>query len=262
MSAGTSTHPEKGALAVAAALDASDPERVAIEQHVALCPDCAREWEKSARLAELLGGLAAPPAPDERKLARTRARVHAQLAVEPRVVPAARTRAPVLASAAGLLISSCVALGLLGPSISASRTVLALATLGVAALLPGLALRSNRHAVGATLGAFVLSLGVGMADYHEVALVPGHAVGCLVFELLVGALPLLVMLGFSRSRPEVGAVQMAAVGASGALAGQAVLLTQCAADESVLHVLFFHVAGVLLAGLYGAGLGGLSRALR
>lgn len=256
-----SDHPEKGALVVAAALEAHDPERIAVERHVASCPDCAREWEKAARLSALFEKLAPPPPADERSLGRTRARIHAALASEPRVAPPPRSQLPGFAIAAGLLISSCVALYLFGPSISGTRTVLALATIGVAAILSSLALRSDRHAIGATLGALVLSLGVGLVDYRELALDMGHAIGCLQMELAIGALPLLLMLGVSRSRSDVGAAQTAAVGAAGALAGQAVLLTSCAADESVLHVLLFHVAGVVLAGLYGAGLGRLSRAL-
>ena len=173
---------------------------------------------------------------------------------------------PAIAVAAGIAISSCVALALSGSPISTARGALALATIAVAALLPSLAMRSDprgghRGGVGATLLALGLSLAVGLVDYHEVALVSGHAMGCLQAELAIGALPLVAMLALARSRPHVGAAQTAAVGAAGALAGQAVLLTSCAADESVLHVLFFHVAGVVLAGLYGAGLGRLVRAL-
>ena len=108
----------------------------------------------------------------------------------------------------------------------------------------------------ATASALLLSFLLAFVDYSVVPMIAGHAVGCLSMELMVGALPLVSMLGFARANgPSLGAWQTGAAGACGALAGQGVLLTTCAADESVLHVLAFHVLGVVVATLLGLGLG-------
>jgi hypothetical protein len=70
------------------------------------------------------------------------------------------------------------------------------------------------------------------------------------------------MVAMARGRgARLGTLASAAAGAAGALAGQGVLLTTCAADESVLHVLFFHFAGVALATLLGGGLGAVASRL-
>ena len=77
------------------------------------------------------------------------------------------------------------------------------------------------------------------------------------------ALPLAAMLAFARGPGvRIGSLASAAAGACGALAGQGVLLTSCAADESVMHVLVFHFLGVLLATAGGAVLGAATGSFR
>lgn len=252
-------HYSKDEIAELAMAPVSGPARAALEQHAAECAECGHEWRRAARLAALMGTLAAPPPPSPKALARTQARVRALLATEPRSEAAPQsTMLPGLVVAASVLVSVVVAIGLSGPAISAYRVILATTTIGVAALLPSFAMRSARNATLAATAALVLSVTLGWLDFTEFPLVAGHAVGCMYTELAVGALPLLAMVAMSRaSGPRLGALQSAAAGACGALAGQGVLLTSCAADESVLHVLVFHVAGVALAMLAGGGLGTL-----
>lgn len=253
-------HRSPGEIAGLAAMPEGDAERAAFEAHAAGCATCGAELRRAARLASLLGSLATPPPASQDALRRTRARVHALLAAEPRS-RAAPARSPVagLAVAAAVVVSVVVALSLSGPAISVPRVLLAITTVGVAALLPSFAMRSERDAIAATGTALGLSLLLGRLDYTEFPYVAGHTVGCLQVELVVAALPLMAVLAFSRSAGRrLGALQSAATGAAGALAGQGVLLTTCAADESALHVLAFHVAGVALASVIGGGLGALA----
>jgi hypothetical protein len=239
-------------------------EHDAFAAHAASCETCGREWQKASRLAALVGTLAAPPAPSPKALARTQARVRALMAAEPRMaIDTPHARSSGMTVAALVLVSVVIGFALNGPAISIERAMIALATIGVAALLPSFALRSPRHAVLATLGALGLSVTLGWLDYNEWPLIEGHTVGCMEIELAIGALPLVAMLAFARGTgARMGSLASAAAGACGALAGQGVLLTSCAADESVLHVLFFHVAGVVVAAAAGAALGGLSGRLR
>ncbi len=252
-------HLDKDEIGVLAMAAAGDADRVAFEAHASGCAACGTEWRRAARLAELMGTLATPPPPSKKSLARAQARVRALLAIEPRprVEPSHATGSG-FGVAAAVLVPVVIAFSLSGPAISAYRELLAITTIGVAALLPSFAMRSERHAIGASIAALALSLTLGWLDFTEFPLIAGHAVGCMSSELVIGALPLAAMLAVSRSAgPRASALQTAAAGACGALAGQGVLLTTCGADASVLHVLAFHVAGVVLAALIGGGLGTL-----
>lgn len=252
-------HLDQDEMALLAMAPTDDVERGRFEAHAASCATCGKEWRRAAKLGALMGTLATPPPPSEKSLARTRALVRAQLAAEPRSEPSKTPSLAGHAVGAAVLVSVVVAFGLGGPAISAYRVVLALATIGVAALLPNIAMRSERDAIRATIGALGLSVALGWLDYTEFPLIAGHAVGCMAMELGIGALPLVAMLSLARaSSVRASALQTAAAGACGALAGQGVLLTSCGADESVLHVLFFHVAGVAVAALLGGGLGTLA----
>jgi len=177
---------------------------------------------------------------------------------QPPAEVAAPSPMPGLLVAASVLVSVVIAFAMSTPAISPYRILLALCTIGVATLLPSLALRSEREAIGAMVGALALSVTLGWLDYTEFPLIGAHAMGCFETEIAIGALPLVAMVGLARSSGvRLGSLASAAAGASGALAGQGVLLTTCAADESVLHVLFYHCAGVVVAALVGGGLGAL-----
>jgi len=249
-------HPPATEIAGLAMLEPGDPERARFEAHAAECDACAKEWRRATKLASLMGTLATPPPASERSLARTQARVRALLASERGAPDLETTSAPPLSLAAAVIVSVVAAFSVSPPSISLSRTLLAITTVGVAALLPGYALRSPSRAKRAAALALSLSFVLAFVDYSVIPMIAGHTVGCLRIELVIGALPLVAMLAMSRrADPVHGAWQSAAAGAAGALAGQGVLLTTCAADESVMHVLAFHVAGVAAAALLGGGLG-------
>jgi hypothetical protein len=251
-------HENAADIAGIALLDPSDPQRARFEAHAASCETCGREWRRAARLASLLGTLATPPPPSEKALARTQARVRALLASEPKAEPASSRSVGMLVGAA-VLVSVAIGFAMSGPPLSAMRAIVALATVGVAALLPGMALRSEREAIAGTVGALALSVALAWLDYSEWPMIEGHTIGCMQIELAIGALPLFAMVGFARGTgARLGSLASACAGACGALAGQGVLLTSCAADESVLHVLVFHVAGVVIATVAGALLGGVA----
>jgi hypothetical protein len=63
----------------------------------------------------------------------------------------------------------------------------------------------------------------------------------------------------ARSAWPVGAGLLAAVGAAGALAGQAALSLLCPAPIAVPHLVAFHTGGVMLGAALGAGLALLGR---
>jgi hypothetical protein len=193
---------------------------------------------------------------------RARAKVHAAMAAETPRATATAPSTPERGLATGPIVGACIlaaavgSLALAGDPISTGRVVLALATIAVAALLPSFAARSERAAARVLVLALALSCAVGGIDYRVLAMEAGHAMGCLEHELLVAALPLVAAGWLTRAAGRrVGTIETAAAGAAGALAGQGVLLSACAADESVLHVLAFHVAGVLAAALAGGLVG-------
>jgi hypothetical protein len=250
------SHPSKEEIAGTAMLEAGDPDRARVEAHAASCEACGKEWRRATKLASLMGTLATPPPANEKALARTRARVHALLATDDRSPRDVASPISPLALAAAVVVSVVAAFSVMGPSSSISRALLSLTTIGVAALLPGFALRSPSRAKIATAFTLALSFVLAFVDYSVLTMIDGHTVGCLQIEMVIGALPLVAMVAMSRrADPMHGAWQSAAAGAAGALAGQGVLLTTCASDESVMHVLAYHVTGVLAAALLGGGLG-------
>lgn len=252
-----SEHRDAGEMAALAMVPETDPERVALEAHVAGCGRCGAEWRRARRLASLVGTLAAPPPPSDAVLARARASVHAALASARGAAPRP-SKVAGLAVAAAVLVSVALSFAFQGPPISVPRMLLALTTIGVAALLPSFAMRTARDAAIATVSALGLSTLLGLLDYQVLTMESAHALGCMRVELVAAALPVIAMLGVARSSDRRhGAAQVAAAGAAGALAGQGVLLTSCAADASALHVLAFHVAGVAIAALSGGALGAL-----
>lgn len=92
--------------------------------------------------------------------------------------------------------------------------------------------------------------------------IPGAAVpfaagfACLGMEILAGLLPLagVLTLVWHGRRPTASGV-LAFVAGAGALVGQASLHFTCPADGLRVHMLAFHLGGVLLAILLGLGAG-------
>ena len=86
--------------------------------------------------------------------------------------------------------------------------------------------------------------------------------GCLRFELSLAA----VAFGFGvvwahRLARALGPLQASLAAMSGALVGQWLLESRCEAEQTALHLLLFHVAGVALAAVLGAAAGGLQERL-
>lgn len=253
-------------------LDASDPDRRAAEAHVEGCAACGREWARAEKVRALMEGLAPPPQPSAAALQRARANVHAALAADGSAPKAVEDPEPEVAAssapgwATGLAIVVVGALGfvLIPPQeASALRYFVAAAAIGIAAMLGSIAARSTRHARLATVSALGLSIGLGAVDLRAFAMEMGHAESCFSTHVVACVLPLAAALWLASSRRGTSSpFHSAAAAACGAIAGQAVLLTACASEESFLHVVFFHVAGVVTAAAIGAGSGRLALRLR
>jgi hypothetical protein len=241
-------------------LDANDAERVAAEAHVGECAECRREWARAEKVLALMGALAPPPAPDAGAMQRTKALVHAELAAEPKKVESKNVEPEPEISAGrpgwlnGISVAAVGALGFAFVPHDATtlRYFVAFAAIGIAALLGMMAARSEQDARRATFAALGLSLGLGAIDLRAFALEVGHAESCFSTHIIACVLPLATALWLtSSSRGVKSPFHAAAAAACGAIAGQAVLLTACASEESFLHVAFFHVAGVLAAAAMG-----------
>src|SRR5262249_38326861 len=81
-------------------------------------------------------------------------------------------------------------------------------------------------------------------------------VRCLLYEQMFGLAALSLGIGVGRRYLALfGPWQAALAAMGGALVGQAVLQVRCEAQGAAVHLLLFHVGGVLLASLFGAGAG-------
>lgn len=91
---------------------------------------------------------------------------------------------------------------------------------------------------------------------------PGVGWDCTGFELgLAASAFALGVLWARRAAREFGPMQASLIAMSGALVGQWLLESRCEAEQTALHLLVFHVAGVALAALLGAAAGGLHERL-
>jgi predicted anti-sigma-YlaC factor YlaD len=113
----------------------------------------------------------------------------------------------------------------------------------------------------ASLGLFWVQLGASVPAELQ-GKVHGVGWGCLRFELGLAA----VAFGFGvvwahRLARELGPLHASLAAMSGALVGQWLLESRCEADQTALHLLLFHVAGVALAAALGAAAGGVSARL-
>jgi hypothetical protein len=108
-----------------------------------------------------------------------------------------------------------------------------------------------------SVGLFLSRL--GQAPHPEVVPVPHHGWGCLRLELALGVGAFVMgAFGARVMARELGVAGSALAAMSGALVGQWLLGSLCEAEQTALHLLLFHVAGVAAAAL----LGGLAGELR
>jgi hypothetical protein len=122
----------------------------------------------------------------------------------------------------------------------------------------GLMVLARRRGLLAALLSILSAAAPAFVASHG-SLAPATGVLCVLHELSIAAVPLVALVLFHRT---AGLSRAALVGiaAAGALAGDAALHVTCSAASSVLHVLVFHVGGVVIAAaLTGAVAGRLLR---
>jgi hypothetical protein len=113
-------------------------------------------------------------------------------------------------------------------------------------LIPALALCS--------LGLFWAHLGA--TPEPEAVPRPHHGWGCLRVELGLGVAAFAFgVLGARAMARQLGTAGSALAAMSGALVGQRLLGSLCRAEQTAVHLLLFHVAGVALAALLGGAAG-------
>lgn len=220
-----------------AALPAGDPERVAAWAHAAGCEGCARALREAERLQAVLGEW--QPAPvSEAALERAARTIEVELRRE------ARRRSVWSMAAAAAFMVGLVALSR-HPGGSALDWATAAALAVVALVLAALA---NRSPLLTVAGAAVASLAAALVTGGPGSLEMRTGVECLVSELASAAA--VVGGGWMALRGGTSTLTrrtLAAAAAAGALAGHAALQVACGAHEVRLHLLAFHVGGVLLA---------------
>jgi hypothetical protein len=112
-------------------------------------------------------------------------------------------------------------------------------TAAAACALVKVALRRTRFAAAAAvLAACVLSVLAGSGPEPAIA-----QVRCSIHELVTAALPVFALLRWGGS---VSRGQLLGVAGAGALAGDAALLVACPDATAFLHVIVFHVGGVVV----------------
>ncbi len=212
--------------------------------HLAGCAQCTAELEaQRAMLGELdaLPGL--EPAPEVLAAVRTEI-VTAMQAPEPARVPWLTAGVVAVVGVLALMaLGDFTALEAMDP-LTVARWVLALGVLGGAIAIARTAARSSRHAALGLGGALGAAVGLGVLDLMASNEVIGEHLGCEQILMLAALAPLATSLFAVRrgaADPGRAALEAAAGGAAGALAGQAALFTTCSSPEGLLHVLFFHV---------------------
>jgi hypothetical protein len=222
-----------------AALDPSDPARLDAEAHARACPPCARSLEQADRMFVLLDKLPAaaePPAASLRAASRLVLGRLATMAVPTRLLvvllPSLWVILVVMAKHRATGVEPWVQSGLL---VAASLiSVSLLRVLGVVS-------------AGLALGASVLATAPG---WGPGALEVRHGVACLLTELgVAAAATALTAWVVVRRRSRYPAPAFVGTAVAGALTGQAALQLSCPSGTAGLHLLAFHIGGVVLAAL-------------
>jgi hypothetical protein len=225
-----------------AALPPGDPERTTAAVHAALCPGCARALREAERLQAVLGEWHPGPVPAA-ALERAARAIEEELRHE-----AWRRSAWSVGAAAAFMV------GLVALSRHRGGTALDWATAAVVgALALVLAAVAGRRPALTVASAAVASLAAALVAGGRGPLEPGLGVECLVNELAAAAL--VVGAGWLALRGGTSSLTRSTLGAAaaaGALAGDAALQVVCGAHEFALHLLAFHVGGVLLAAAVAA----------
>lgn len=97
---------------------------------------------------------------------------------------------------------------------------------------------------------------LGVTPEPEAVPRPHHGWGCLRVELGLGVAAFaLGVFGARAMARQLGTAGSALAAMSGALVGQWLLGSVCRAEQTAVHLLLFHVAGVALAALLGGAAG-------
>jgi hypothetical protein len=227
-----------------------------VEAHLGTCPGCRTWLEQLTLTARVLRSLPQPKVTAEaREAALRQFEVWQAASASGRVPAAAAGQVPDVAQAgpgrrvavALLAVAGLAAVLVLlarRPSLEAGdwavAGALALAAIGLAALVRRLTVRFAATAVSASLVAAVVRGGTGSWDL-------AGGLECLVTE--VAAAAALVAVGWLAARRRVDPADLGVWAVAGALAGDAALHVTCGAHGSLAHLALFHVGGVLLTAL-------------
>ncbi len=227
--------------------------RLRVRRHLAGCTDCRAYFAGLQAAARVLPELASGPVDRGQQAQALHAyrdfqRQRAALGNESQPVRGGPSPLPLALALSVLASLLSVVLARHRSPLGAPWLAAALATLAACGLL---ALARRRGLLAAALSCaavlgFALLAGGG-------ALAPAYGVKCVLHELATAALPVVAWIALRRGRPLSRAV-LAGVGAAGALSGAATLHVTCQHAHALVHVLVFHLGGVLLA----AGLAALA----
>ena len=243
----TGEHLDPDEVAGIAMLEDRDPERVRAEAHAAGCPACEALLASASLQLALLDQLAEPPAPSAEALRRARDAVHARLHRPPAVESIALVS---LLALAGFVLPLLVL-----PHVAAIPWLLTVVALAAVIGRTAMALAKGTPRDAGMALFFALGIAAVMAVLDADGDSGGHGVNCALLELGTALLPAGTALALAHTgRLDPTPLSMAAVAASGALAGQLALHALCA-DRELTHLIPFHLGAVIVAALIG-GLAG------
>jgi hypothetical protein len=226
-----------------ALLERTSTERAAAEAHITTCPSCARALADAVELTALLGELPPHPPAAPHLAVRVKAAIARDDAVSRAGWKAATLAVPVVWG---------VFVAIAKHRLSEPRAWLESAVALGVALLSALLARGGKSRA-ATAGAVASSALLVLVAAAGGALFARLGVKCLAIELLCAALPFgCLAYAYVWRRASAAPLELAALAASGALAGHAALHLSCTAQTDTPHLLVFHFGAVLVAAALAA----------
>jgi len=216
--------------------------------HARSCARCAEQLHWAERMLVMVDAELAPSPPSTEALLRAKGAIELELDRRPAMSSrAARAAAAIATLGAGAALAGPLArhhhhldAGSVVFSAAAAVTAAALAWLGI-----------GRRPAVAALGACAISLVVAVVPSASPGLFAPVGVHCLALELFTAAWPLAALAAAGGVSSSTSRWSTAALAAAGALAGQAALHLTCPERSAGLHLLAFHLGGVMLAAVAG-----------